>query len=122
MPHVQSVAEACEFHGVNPETAIPDLSGFPEHLRSRATAALNLILVNAAINENKPFDWNSSDKKRFAWWDLEEWDSNPGGFRFCDSHCDDERSTVGSGFSFHDENGLQHSVETFEEDWKAFIK
>lgn len=122
MPLVTSVQEAAEFHGVNPETVIPDLSGFPEHLRGQATAALSLLLVNSAINDNKPFDWNNGKPKRYAWWDLEEYKESPGGFRFFASRCAYDLSTVGSGFSFHEEKGLQHSVKTFEEQWKAFIK
>jgi len=122
MPLVKSVEEAAVFHGVNPETVIPDLSGFPEHLRAAGAAALRLILVNAAINENKPFDWNDSNPKHYAWWDLETWEDNPGGFRFRGSGCDNVLSDVGSRLCFHEKSGLQHSTEHFSADWEAFIK
>lgn len=123
MPLVKSFEEACEFKGVDPVAAIPDLSAYPEDLRNPALAALKLFIINDAINDSIPFDWNNGDQyKYFAWWDLEVWDSNPGGFRFGGSGYAGDNSYVGSRLCFHSRDQLKHSVETFPELWQAVIK
>lgn len=124
MPLVESFEEACEFHGVNPETVIPDLSCLPESMRVRTEATIRLDLVNDAIRENKPFDWNDYDQEKWrAWADLEKDDDvNPTGFRLYAAYCDSTITNAGARLSFHERAQLLHSFNTFPDLWEKVLK
>lgn len=124
MPLVNSFEEACEFHGINPETSVPDVSHLPERVAKLTIANIKLDLANDAIRENKQFDWQDFDQDKVrGWFDLEQDDDvNPSGFRLYAVYYGNAFTTAGARLSFFSEEQLRHSFNTFTDLWEVVIK
>jgi hypothetical protein len=102
MNQIKTFEEACTVQGIDPVTALPDVSGFPEQHRKALTATGKLFIIADALNEGWKPDWNNDDEyKYYPWFDLEkDEEHNPSGFRLDSVYCSCTRSTVGSRLCF----------------------
>lgn len=63
----------------------PTIEGLPDRFSTVLDKVYQLIVVSESIREGYVPNYNNSDLKYEPWFDLEEWEKNPSGFRFLDS-------------------------------------
>ena len=100
---------------------LPDISGFPEKFQKPLMAFFKLMVLNAAVHDNKPKDWNDINQ-----WKYEPWfklSSSGSGFSYLDYGYDGTHSGVGSRLTYLRKEHMKELLENEEilEVYKDFM-
>ncbi len=68
----------------------PTIEGLPSNFSNALDKSYQLMVVAEALREGWKPDYNNDDQRKYEpWFDMEEYASNPSGFRFVDSSYSD---------------------------------
>lgn len=123
---IKTFADACNAVGCNPETVVPDMSSYPEHLRVPLVAAAKLFIINQALNsvngESWKPDWNDNDEyKYYPWFDMEKTEDNPSGFGLYVADCVHSYSSVGSRLVYRTRKLALYAGKQFEDIYRDMM-
>lgn len=69
---IETFDDACKALGLDPQTAVPVVSGMPEKHQKAIIAHAKLVIVAEALNEGWTPDWNNGQwDKYYPWFDFE---------------------------------------------------
>lgn len=120
--NIKSFKEACKHQNV-PET-LPDFSMYPDKFAKGIIAFTKLIIITAAINDNREPNFNdSSERKYYPWYWIKADDKHSGGFAFFDSCCvyAITYAYLGSRLCFFDEASTKFAINQFEKIYLDFL-
>jgi len=93
-----------------PEDFVPDVSMWPEEMRSHKIIEFQLQMVVCAINEGWTPNWQDSDEyKYYPWWYV-----GGSGFSMDDVIYDNSATNVGPRIVFRDRSRAAHAAAYFE--------
>nr|WP_199082600.1 hypothetical protein [Pedobacter sp. ASV19] len=93
---IDSWEAACRVHKIDPVKSLPDLSCLPADFREPIEARIQLELIAAAFRKNRVPNLVTDDLF-VPWFDVEEDDSDPSGFRFSYDAWTDSDTYTGVG-------------------------
>lgn len=88
IPEITGFEDACKDQNLDPVKCLPDVSGMPEDLQVFTTNLTKVAITLKSLNKKDDGTYwvpnynDSSERKWYAWWDMEVSDYNPSGFRF----------------------------------------
>lgn len=113
---ITSFEHACQVKGIDPEfqSDIAHIhSGLPADQRKAIISYAKLLIIVSATNEDRVFDWNNRNQKKwFPWFDMEVDDRNPTGFRFHGTDCvwTSTGTAGGSRLCFHSAEEAEYTA------------
>ncbi len=124
MDLIKSFEEACKAENLDPQTALPDVSGSPEQDRIAITSYSRLVIIARVLNKTandgqewKP-DWSNYDEyKYYPYFEMR----GSSGFRFFVYVNWNSRSDVGSRLCFKTRALAEYSAKQFFEDYKQLM-
>lgn len=121
---ITSFEEACKERGLDPVKVLPDVSGMPESMQKTVTAYAMLCIIQSVLNGDWKPDWNNtSEYKYYPWFDVEEDDTVPSGFRLsCVGYgCGLSAASLGSRLYYRDADTAEFAGRTFIELYNDLI-
>jgi hypothetical protein len=111
---VTSFEEACACLNIDPATAIPNVSGFPESDQKSLIAYAKLIIIAKAINDSAVLDFGNWSQEK--WFPVFYKPENSSGFRFdVTCYCYSGTSTAGgSRLCYTTRDLAKYAAETFK--------
>ena len=114
-PKPKTFEEACAMRGYDPNTALPDVSKMPEHLREYTLAQAKRVIIAEAIKEGKhpqPGEWRYAPYFRTA---------SAGGFVFMNSYYTLTLTDLGARLEFEETEQSDYFGQNFTELHKAAL-
>lgn len=114
--------DACALRGQNPAT-IETFSGVHESRRQYLYSVERIATVCEAFQQDRPFNYdNSSEEKRFPWWDLRSTAGAGSGFSLHGIAFDRTGSRVGSRLSSFSKEEANYIAEIMADDYRVIMK